>query len=180
MYELQKKTDTKRTYRSTITGTEISTYFLCKSESGVGYWAFEDLLSIPFIRKKAAESITNLYGINLSETDIDAFILKLKETIKSSDSEKYEKAYSQLLNFEALKNQTVDSNKQSLSLCAVYILADDETIDTFSQTKTMEKIANWTLEPKLQSFFLTWLNEATAAYTAISNNIIATASIANQ
>jgi hypothetical protein len=172
MYKLETETAEKRTYRSTITGTEIGTHLLHNGEDGAKWWAFDDLLQIPFIRKKAGEKVTQLYGVGLTKEDLAVFINKTKAVLKGNDAEKYEKAYSELLQLEAVVNETADPVKQSLSLCAVYILADTERVDTFSFTDAIEKMNLWALQPDLQAFFLNWLtdgmNDFTKHYSSIT------------
>lgn len=176
MYELNKKTATKRTYRSSITNTEISTFLLKTGEDKRKWWAFEDLLSIPFIRKKAAEKLTQLYGAGLTKEDLGDFIKNQKELLRGNDPEKYEKVYSAMLNLEAISDQTADVVKQSLSLCSVYILADDEAPDSFSYQIAGKKMSDWSLDLNLQGFFLNWLTDGMIAFTKTFGSITQIAS----
>lgn len=171
MYDLINASDNKRIYKSSITGTEVSTKLIHTDEGGGKWWAFEDLLNMPFIRKKAAESVTQLYGAGVTKDDLTSFVNKTKEILKSTDADKYEKAYSEVLQLEAITNQIADPVRQSLSLCTVYILADDEQIDTFTTAKAGEKMSAWTLQPELQAFFLNWLTDGMNAYTTLYGNI---------
>lgn len=175
MYQLQQQTDTKRTYRSSITGTEVSTYLLHTGQDGANWWAFEDLLNIPFIRKKAAEKLTQLYGAGITKEDLTKIVSTLKTLLRSQDPEKYERAYSEVLQLEEITEQTADPVKQSLSLCAVYILSDDEQVDTFSSTLTRDKMEKWALQTDLQAFFLNFLTSGMNAYTTLYDSISQTA-----
>lgn len=172
MYKLIDETSKQRVYRSEVTGTEVTTFLLKTDENDQHWWAFQDLLQMPFIRKKAAEKVTQLYGTYTTPEDINKITAALKLHLKSSDPEKYEKAYAEVLNLESLVRETADPNRQSLSLCSVYILADNERIDNFSFNEATEKMAKWTLMPDLQSFFLNWLNGGISGLT----NLYATAS----
>jgi hypothetical protein len=176
MYKLETETAEKRTYRSTITDTVIGTHLLHTGEDGKQWWAFDDLLQIPFIRKKAGEKVTQLYGTGLTKEDLNNFVAKTKAVLKSDDAERYEKAYSELLQLEAIVNETADPVKQSLSLCAVYILADDEQVDAFSFAAAIEKMNIWALQPDLQAFFLNWLTDGMDNFTAHYSSIMQIAS----
>lgn len=177
MYKLIKEVDNNRTYRSEITGTEIEMFVLKTTpETGEKWWAFRDLLSMPFIRKKASEKLTDLYGASITKDDIDRFVSSMKELLKSTNPEKYERAYSEILQLESLAARTADPIKQSLSLCAVYILSDIERPDTFSNKETIEKMEHWALQPELQAFFLIWLSDGMNDFTKHYSNIMAIAS----
>jgi hypothetical protein len=172
MYQLTEQTDKTRTYRSTITGTEVSTHLLYTDGDGKPWWAFDDLLNIPFIRKKASEQVTRLYGAGLAIEDLRTFFANHKTTLKSSDPEKYEKAYAEVLELERLTEQIADPVKQSLGLCTVYILHDDEKIDTWNPKNAVEKINTWAVDQDAQSFFLNWLtagmNDYSKSYKELS------------
>lgn len=171
MYELQTETDTQRIYRSSETGTETQLNLLTQSKDGAKWWAFNDLLSIPYIRKEASAGITRYYGNGITDNDLDRIIASQKELLRGNDPEKYEKAYAGILELEALKKETADPMRQALGLCSVYILADDELPDVFSTSRTKQKIERWALEPELQSFFLTWFQDGMNAYTSLYDSI---------
>ena len=171
MYEIISKTENKRVYKSSITGTEVTTICIYTNEAGEKWWAFEDLLNIPLIRKKAAEKLTNLYGAGITKDDLEAIVQRLKEILKGSDKEKYERAYSEVLQIETMMASVADPVKQSLSLCSVYILSDAEQIDVFSFNTAKEKMDNWALDLKAQSFFLQWLTDGMSAYTKLYEQV---------
>ena len=95
----------------------------------------------------------------------------MKEILKGSDKEKYERAYSEVLQIETMMASVADPVKQSLSLCSVYILSDAEQIDIFSFNTAKEKMDNWALDLKAQSFFLQWLTDGMSAYTKLYEQI---------
>lgn len=173
MYQLTQESELTRVYTSQITGTEVETYVLQTTpETGEKWWTFRDLISIPFIRKKAAEQVTSLYGAGITKADLDSLIASMKDLLRANDPEKYEKIYSEILQLEKLSNQTADPVKQSLSLCTVYIMADKERIDNFSMKDAANKMEQWSLQPDLQAFFLSFLtdhmNNYAKSYTELS------------
>ncbi|MEJ7610660.1 MAG: hypothetical protein WKF88_05710 [Ferruginibacter sp.] len=176
MYQLTKEEEKRRVYRSEVTGTEIITTLIHSDPDGKRYWAFEDLLNIPFIRKKAAEKVTNLYEAGVTLNDLTTFINTMKDLVRSNDSEKYEKSYSEVLQFEALMKETVDPVRQCLSLCTVYVLDDDEPIDIYSSAKAFHKMENWSLQPEIQAFFLQWFTDGMNAYTKVYGELTQIAS----
>lgn len=177
MYTLINKiSGTRRTYTSSITGTEISTKLIYTDGSGNNWWAFEDLLQMPFIRKKAAEKVSQLYGVGITKEDLSNFVTKMKNTLRGADAERYEKAYSEVLNLESIIESTADPVKESLSLCTVYIMQDDERVDNFSYQQAARKVELWTLDTDAQAFFLTWLAAGINDYTQHYKSIMQIAS----
>jgi hypothetical protein len=177
MYTLQSTTTTTRTYRSTITGTDVTTSILYTDASGNKWWAFDDLLQIPHIRKMAANNISQLYGQGFTSDDLKGFAARLKTLLRSTDGEKYEKAYSEVLTLESIAASNLDPVKQELGLCSVYILSDEERVDTFSTRDALTKMEQWALDLDAQAFFLTWLSAGMNDYRAHYNSIMQTASL---
>lgn len=176
MYDLTTQTDTRRTYRSSITGTEIFTNMIYTDGSGDKWWAFEDLLQIPFIRKKASEKVSQLYGVGLSKEDLAKFVKSMKTILKGADPEKYERAFGELLQFESIVDETSDPIKQSLSMCSIYIMGDSERVDTFSFTDAVKKMELWALDLDAQAFFLSWLTDGMNDFTKHYSSIMQIAS----
>ena len=176
MYQLQTETDTQRIYRSSITGTDISTSVIYTDATGNKWWAFDDLLQIPHIRKMAANNISQLYGMGFTVEDLKSFTGKMKGILKSTDQERYEKAYSELLQLESLVENNIDPVKQELGLCSVYIMGDKERVDTFSSREALEKMRLWALDIEAQSFFLTWLTDGINDFRKVYNSITQIAS----
>jgi hypothetical protein len=177
MYQLHTSTDTQRTYRSTVTGTDITTSLIYTDASGNKWWAFDDLLQIPHIRKMAANNISQLYGMGFTIEDLKTFTGKMKGILRSNDQERYEKAYSELLHLESVVENNIDPVKQELGLCAVYILSDTERVDTFSSREAVTKMDLWSLDFDAQSFFLTWLTAGMNDFKKAYSSIMETASI---
>ena len=178
MYQLTTTTDKTRSYRSTITGTEITTTLLYIDIDENKWWAFDDLLQIPHIRKMAANNISQLYGQGFTAEDLQDFIGRLKTHLKSNDPEKYEKAYSEAIALESIVANNLDPVKQELGLCSIYILSDTERVDTFSTKEALEKMERWALDLDAQAFFLTWLNAGINDYSKAYKSIMQTASAA--
>lgn len=177
MYQLTTSTDATRTYRSTITGTDITTSLIYTDATGRKWWAFDDLLQIPHIRKMAANNISQLYGQGFTAEDLKSFTERMKALLRSSDGERYEKAYSEVLTLESIVQSNLDPVRQELGLCAVYILADDERVDTFSTRTALDKMEQWSLDMDAQAFFLTWLSDGMNDFRKHYNSIISTASL---
>lgn len=180
MFQLTKQEDKRRTYTSTVTGTDVTTKLIYTDKNGMDWWTFEDLLNIPFIRKKAAEKASDLYGRGFTNDDLKAFIEMQKITLKGSDSDKYERAYSEILQLEKIVETTIDPIKESLSLCTIYILGNEERIDTFSFRDAEEKISSWALDLDSQAFFLTYFLDGIVNYTKCLKDISQIASIVHQ
>lgn len=176
MYQLSTSTDTTRTYRSTITGTDITTSLIYTDATGRKWWAFDDLLQIPHIRKMAANNISQLYGQGFTAEDLKSFAERMKALLRSSDAERYEKAYSEVLTLESLVQSNLDPVRQELGLCAVYILSDDERVDTFSSRTALDKMEQWSIDMDAQAFFLTWLSAGMNDFRKHYNSIMQTAS----
>lgn len=176
MYQLQNETENQRTYRSTITGTDVTTSLLYTDASGNKWWAFDDLLQIPHIRKMAANNISQLYGQGFTAEDLKGFAGRVKALLRSTDPEKYEKAYSEVITLESIVENNLDPVKQELGLCSIYILADEERVDTFTSREALEKMELWSLDMDAQAFFLIWLSAGMNDYRAHYNSIMETSS----
>lgn len=170
MYKLKKETEGKREYENTLTGTRVTTSLIKIDQQGNKWWVFDDLLNIPFIRKKAAEHVTRLYGMGMTKSDLEDFITEQKETLRGSDEDKYEQLYARLLHLESMMKGT-DPIKQSLGLCTVYFLKDDESIDTWSMDVATEKMKLMEFNQELQAFFLNELTVGMGNLTQLYKSI---------
>lgn len=150
------KTVATRTYVNTDTGTEISTYHLYTDMLRQRWWTFEDLFGIPMIRQMAAKKVVDLYGHDLSLQDILAHTTELKGLLRSTDAEKYEKAYAKVLELETLSRAMADPVKQCIGLCTVYLLLDDEDPAVYFQPTQNRKLSTLALDVDAQAFFLSW------------------------
>ena len=171
MYQLQKETEKKRIYRSSVTGTDMTTTLIYTDIEGRKWWGFEDLLQIPHIRRMAANNISQLYGVGFTQKDLSDFVSRSKNILKGNDSDKYEKAYSELLQLEAIAESNIDPVKQELGLCAVYVLGDSERVDFFSSSEASEKMELWSMDIDAQAFFLSWLSDGITGYSQVSSSI---------
>jgi hypothetical protein len=145
-----------RRYRNNTTGTELFTYCLYTDKGGRKWWTFEDLFTLPFIRQLAAKKVIDLYGHGLSMTDIKAYTTQIKEVLRSSHVEKYDLAMAKVLELEALTDTMADPVKQSIGLCTVYVLLDDERPDAYLQAEQNVKMSALALDIDAQAFFLRW------------------------
>jgi hypothetical protein len=167
MYKIEKKTAKQRTYRNDLTGTAITTALIYTDADGRKYWAFEDLLNVPFIRKKATEYITQLYSAGITRDDLTTFLATIKRMLREDDPDKYEKLFAETLRVESILTSATEPVKQSLSLCTVYILDDDERVDVFDMAGAAKKMERWAMDPDLQAFFLNWLTDGMNNYTEL-------------
>lgn len=154
--EVNGKLKPVRVYTNSITGSETVVYNIFTGKDGQRWWSFEDLFGLPFMRQMAAKKVTELYGHDLALTDILAHTGQLKAFLRSSDPEKYEKAYQKVLELETLSTSMADPVKQCIGLCTVYLLLDDELPDTYHQGIQNQKLTLLSLDLDAQSFFLNW------------------------
>lgn len=154
--EQEKGKNLIRTYKNTITGTELTTSQVYRDKAGHTWHVFDDLFSLPFIRHMAAKRVLDLYGHGLSLIDVKSISAQLKAIIKSNDVEKYEKAYSKIMELENLAETMADPVKQCIGLVTVYTLLDDEKPDTYLQADVNVKLSLLNLDIDAQTFFLTW------------------------
>lgn len=137
------------------TGGELVTY-LVRQTPDHKWWAFEDLYQLPMMRYIAAKKVLELYGHGLSLDDIKGITGVMKGILKSDDKEKYEKAYAKVLELESLTESFADPIKQSLGLCTVYLLLDDEPPDVWTNQVSSLKMGILALDVESQAFFLNW------------------------
>jgi hypothetical protein len=145
-----------RTYKNSLTGTELTTSSVYKDKSGHVWHVFDDLFSLPFIRHMAAKRVLDLYGNGLALIDVKSISEQLKAILKSNHVEKYERAYAKIMELENLAETMADPVKQCIGLCTVYTLLDDERPDTYLQPDVNLKLSLLNLDIDAQTFFLTW------------------------
>lgn len=169
-----------RIYTNSLTGGNLTTYFLRKDKFDNTWWAFEDLFSIPFIRQVASKKVIDLYGHGLSLSDIKSHTGQLKGILKSNSAEKYEQAYAKVLELENLTDNLADPVRQSLGLCTVYLLMNDESPESWTERVSNEKMSALALDPESTAFFLNWWIEQTKHFGALLKGLSQIASIASQ
>lgn len=177
MYKLKSENEEGlRTYVNEETGTEIQTKILKVDEAGRKWYGFVDLLNIPFMRRHISEQMRKMYGEPVNESDMRNLISRLKEMLRSADTEKYERVYAEVLHFEDLLNAGRDTIAYFTTLASLYILSADEDISTYNTTQANKKMMYWADFPDLHTFFLNWLNDTNGMLLAHYNATLAAAS----
>lgn len=163
-WQLKKETGNTRVYISQH-GTELTTTVILTDPVGRKWYGFTDFFKIPYIRTVYAKRITDLFQLGLTAGDIHEWIKEERELLKSNDPLKYEKLFALSLKKEELINAAIDPLKQHLALCTIYVLADDERIDYFSDEEAAAKMKAWELDKNIIAFFLSWQAEHMLSYT---------------
>lgn len=170
MWKLKSETQTLRTYNNSVTNSDCTTEVIYTDIFGGKWWTFSDLWQLPVLREVASRKVTDLYTASITKADIDEYLTTQKTLLKGNDPEKYEKMYMVLLNFENAVANVSDPVKNLLSLCTVYIMADDERPDGYSLTKAMEKIDIWKEDEDATVFFLNWLTGTINSFLSASRS----------
>lgn len=165
MWKLSKESDSNRLYSNSVTGSECSTSKVHTDRDGNSWWAFDNLMLLPYTRNFAATKISGLYQLGLSKEDLNGHISRLKTILKSPEPEKYEKAYAEVLDFENKAQNATDAVKQMSSLVCVYYLLNDEKIDAFDSNLQIYKMSLLESDLEAQSFFLNKLIEDMSNYS---------------
>lgn len=165
MWRLQSDKDNKRIYANSETGSQCSQTMCYTDKDGNKWYGFDDLMTLPYVRNFAATKITSLYALGLSKDDLNGFISGQKSILKSTDKDKYEKAFALLLDFEVKANNATDAIKQMSSLVCVYYTMNDEPIDSFDNNLQIKKMAMLEADTDMHGFFLLRQIEATEHYT---------------
>jgi hypothetical protein len=171
MWNLTEQKEKQRTYTNSTTGSKCLTDHVYTDKEGNNWFMFRDLMTLPFTRTMAANKISSLYQLGLTSEDANIFFTKHKATLKSTDAEKYEKAYAETLEFEAKFKSATDPVKQMSSLVCVYFLLNDEPIDAFEHSLQIRKMGILEAEPEAHSFFLNLEMRLIEDYTAHLNLI---------
>lgn len=169
MWKLTKEENNKRIYQNSQTGSQCTQSMSYTDKDGNNWYSFDDLTAIPYTRTFAATKISSLYALGLSKEDLSGFILKQKAILKSTDSEKYEKAFALLLDFENKANNATDAVKQMSSLVCVYFTLNDEPIDSFDNNLQVKKMSLIESDLEMHSFFLNLLIDRTEHYMTSLN-----------
>lgn len=168
MYELTETKTVKgkpvRVYRNVQTNTEVRTTPIYTDTQGKVWWGFVDLYKVPYLRIAFAKHISDMFTMGLGLADILQWCKEEKEILRGDDPEKYEKLYAKILEKETLAKHIADPIKQHLALCTIYVLHENEKIDTFSDEQANEKLLLWKADLDATAFFLTWHNEHINGY----------------
>jgi hypothetical protein len=154
MWQLKEEKGNIRIYINSLTGSKSEQEMVYQDKEGNKWYHFRDLTALPHVRKFAAMKISSLYTLGLSKDDLNGFITSMKTILKSEDSEKYEKAYGTLLDFQVKAENATDAIKQMSSLTCIYFTINDEDIDSFDQQLQANKMAKLEASPEMHSFFL--------------------------
>lgn len=154
MWKLINQVDNTRHYENATTGSKCTTARVYLDKEGNEWWGFEDLMAMPYTRNFAAVKINSLFALGLTRDDITLHIDGLKTILKSDDPEKYEKAFSNILDFETKAAMAADPVKQQSSLVCVYYLLNDEPIDSFLNHLQLIKISLLEADINMHGFFL--------------------------
>jgi hypothetical protein len=169
MWELKDEKDGVRTYFNAETGS-ICKQTKCYTDKDGNTWhQFNDLMQLPYTRNAMASRIVSLYSLGLSKEDLTGHINGMKTILKSTDPEKYEKAFANLLDFENKANSATDAIKQISSLVCVYFTMNDEPIDGWDNSLQIKKMALLEADTDMHHFFLKRQIEITERYTQSLN-----------
>lgn len=180
MWKLESQSEKERTYKNTITGSEVRTILLHRDMYGQPWWTFADLFTIPLVREIAAKKVTELAGAGMTMQDMKEFIVESKAILKSTEADKYERAYGRLLQFEKAVETVADPVRQLLGLATVYILGDQERPDSYDQHIAHQKMEAWSTDERTMGFFLNWLTDTIGNYVSAFKNIGQIASVLHQ
>lgn len=169
MWQLLTNKDSKRVYTNQATGSKCLTSKLYTDKEGNDWYGFDDLMTLPYTRQFAATKISSLYALGLSKDDLSGHINGMKSLLKSTDPEKFEKCYANLLDFESKANNATDAIKQMSSLVCVYFLLNDEPIDSFDGSLQLKKMSLLEADFDMHSFFLNRQIQTTEQYSAHLN-----------
>jgi hypothetical protein len=169
MWQLKSEQDNKRTFYNSATGSQCTQSHGYTDKEGNQWFSFDDLTQIPYTRNFAATKISSLYALGLSKDDLSGFISKQKAILKSTDPEKYEKAFALLLDFEGKAANATDAIKQMSSLVCVYFTINEEPIDSFDGNLQQKKMSLLEADIDMHSFFLNMLIDLTERSMIFSN-----------
>jgi hypothetical protein len=171
MWQLKSEHENKRTYINTSTGSQSVQTMVYRDKDGNKWYSFDDLTAMPYTRSFAATKITSLYALGLSKDDLTGFISQQKTFLKSTDAEKYEKAYANVLDFENKASNATDAIKQMTSLVCVYFTLNDEPIDSFDNNLQIKKMSLLEADIEMHSFFLKHQIAITERYSQFLNQL---------
>jgi hypothetical protein len=164
MWEKISDVNGKREYKNPVTGSQLTTSWVYQDKDGNDWYAIDNLFTLPFMRQFAATKISCLYQIGLSKDDMVSHINNLKNTLRGTDPEKYDKAMSFVIDFENKMNDATNAIKQISSLVCVYNLLGDERVDIYDLQVQDKKMKILEADPDAQSFFLRRQIERTETY----------------
>lgn len=164
MWQIKNDDGAKRLYQNNF-GSKCTMTMCHRDRDGNFWWQFDDLLSLPYTRNFAATKVSSLYAAGISKDDLTSHISTVKSLLKSDDSEKYEKMYASVLDFESKVNNATNAIRQMTALVCVYFTINDEQIDTFDGSLQARKMELIEADPQMHAFFLNRQTELTESYT---------------
>lgn len=171
MWQLKTEEGNKRTYANTATGSSCAQTMCYTDRDGNKWYMFDNLMALPYTRQFAATKISSLYALGLSKDDLAAHIMNLKSILRSTDAEKYEKAYAAVIDFESKANNATDAVKQMSSLVCVYFTMNDEPVDSFDNNLQIKKMLLLEADTAMHTFFLSLQTDAMNRYSQDLNII---------
>jgi hypothetical protein len=154
MWKLQSEENKKRTYINSTTGSQCAQSMVFTDKEGNNWFQFDDLMMITYTRQFAATKISSLYSLGLTKEDLNSHINGLKAILKSTSPEKYERAYSFVIDFENKANNATDAVKQMTALTCVYFTLNNEPIDSFDNNLQIKKMSILEADIDAHAFFL--------------------------
>lgn len=180
MWVLSLEENNQRTFTNSTTGGKCIQNMCYLDKEGNSWWEFADLMTLPFTRNFAATKVSSLYALGLSKDDLTAHTTGLKTILKSSDPEKYEKAFALVLDFESKANNATDAVRQVSSMVCVYFTLNNESIDSFEGNLQLKKMSILENDPDAHNFFLTrWIEiiEDYSKHLALLSQIVSIQSL---
>lgn len=176
MWELSNDIGNTREYTNATTGSRCTTTKVYTDREGNDWYCFDNLMNLPYTRSFAANMITALFALGLSKDDLSNHVNSLKSILKSTDQDKYEKAYAAVLDFESKAANATDAIKQMSGLTCVYFMLADENIDSFGNADQIRKMAIIAADTDMHNFFLSKQTDLIERYTRDCGLLLAIAS----
>ena len=171
MWELSSEKEGKRIYTNSTTGSQCTQTHCYVDREGNKWYAFDNLMMMPYTRSFAASQIISLFQTGFTKEDIEKHVNEMKAALKSTDPEKYEKAYAILLDFENQAKTATNAVKQMSSLVCVYFTMNDEKIDSFIDDIQAQKLQLLAADQNMHSFFLNLQVELIESYSMHLNSL---------
>lgn len=140
------------------------------------YYIFDDIMSMPIMRKIGATKVEKLFGKEITPIDQKTFAKSVKEAIDGGmEREAMMRLWGEADRFERSADIASDSEIQYLGLASIYILEEGEQIDYWAESTGVKKIQAWKANPEMASFFLRWVNKSMdlhrEAFSAFSRTV---------
>lgn len=171
MWTKIESTDQRLVFANQNTGEVCSLSAVKKHESGI-YYAFDNLLQMPYQRKYIFDLAQQYERIGMDKKELDVHLNDIQELCRNKADGFELEVYHKIAYIRQNIKDVWDFQKTALLTAAMVIVTPDENIAVFDQALAEKKINEWSKDKSLLGFFLNVLQQRCSNLTEPLNGLI--------